>query len=321
MDMGATMKKQRGIRNAVIAAFLAASAVSGAALAVDEVEFNGVFLAPQKLTIGGDGSVTVNAVMGVSSPTAAAIADVDYFSFDGKAGDLVTIDIDEGIKTTSAERSVDTIVAIFGPCAKERAECFTFSDDALALDPGSINLGIHRPDSYIEKFRLPMTGTYTVGVSSNGRPFNIFTRDGSLSGSRLGSNANGRYILIISGVTSPMLHVSIEVKPGSREPAPVNPKSKGKVPVALLSQPDFRPLEVDRASLKYGATGKEATLSHCNKEGRDVNGDGVPDLVCHFENEYANFDDDSTEGVLTGQIGGKPLEGRGYLKVLPREKD
>lgn len=308
------MKKQRGIRYAVIAAFLAASAVSEAALAVDEVESNGPIISAQQLTIGSDGTVSVNAVMGKLEGTSGGpIGDVDYFSFEGKEGDKITIDIDGGMKSVVRPFvGVDTLLALFGP-APDYLILHQKNDALAPVDPGSLNLW----DARLDVIVLPKTGRYTVGVSSQPRSF----RDGGTlvpsTAGMLNSLSNGSYTLTISGVTPAMLQVNIEIKPGSRAIAPVNPKLRGKIPVALLSQSDFRPLDVDRASLRYGATGDEATLSHCNKEGRDVNGDSVADLVCHFENEYANFDEESSEGVLKGKIGGKSFEGRGFLKVVP----
>ena len=49
---------------------------------------------------------------------------------------------------------------------------------------------------------------------------------------------NGSYKLIISGVTPPELvqYMNIDIKPGGDEEARINPKAKGNIPVALLSQ-------------------------------------------------------------------------------------
>jgi hypothetical protein len=76
------VKKKHGLRFAIASAFLAANAVSGAALAVDEVEPNYQPVNPmqsaQRLTVGMDGSVSVNGVIGnLSGPMAA---DVDLYA-------------------------------------------------------------------------------------------------------------------------------------------------------------------------------------------------------------------------------------------------
>jgi hypothetical protein len=311
------MKRQTGIRYAVLAAFLAASAASGAALAVDEAEFNNLFQTPQSLTIGSDGTVTVNAVMGTETGT--MVADVDFFSFDGTEGDVVTIDIDGGMKATG--RSVDTIVAIFGPCG---ILCHRQKDDAAPADEGSIS----SLDARLDLVRLPVTGTYTVGVSSSPR---AFRPDGTTISNALNSRSNGRYTLIISGVTVALQQINIEIKPGSGELAPLNPKSRGNIPVALLSSDEFYAPDVDPTSLTFGSTGDEASFRRCNKQGEDVNGDGKLDLVCHFDNQTANFQRGDLEAVLKGRTqaaadgarvaGGTEFEGRGLLKVLPEKRD
>jgi hypothetical protein len=161
-------------------------------------------------------------------------------------------------------------------------------------------------DALLVNVRLPVTGTYTVAVS-----------DGSIAGS------NGSYTLIISGVTpAPSAQqINIVVKPGDREISTLNPKSKGNIPVALLSSSEFDALAVDRASITFGATGDEDSLRRCNKEGFDVDGDGRLDLVCHFENQSAGFEFGDLEGIVKGRTAAGAFEGRGFLKVLPSKQD
>lgn len=95
-------------------------------------------------------------------------------------------------------------------------------------------------------------------------------------------------------------------------------KSKGNIPVALLSKDGFDALKVDRGSLTFGAKGNENSLRNCAWEGEYVNAnDKLRDLVCHFDRQAANFGPEDLEGVLNGTIDGKPFEGRSVLKVLP----
>jgi hypothetical protein len=112
--------------------------------------------------------------------------------------------------------------------------------------------------------------------------------------------------------------IDIDIKPGNGlEPAPINPKAKGVIPVALLSNSDFNPFEVDVASLKFGRTGTEASYARCSNEGADLNGDTKPDRVCHFHNEMTGFQRGDSAGILTGRVGGKQFEGRDDLKIVP----
>ncbi|MGH8767525.1 MAG: DVUA0089 family protein [Burkholderiales bacterium] len=262
--------------------------------------------------MGSSGGAEINGALGVLS--GPATNDVDFYSFDGREGDVVTIDIDGGIKPNgSGLRNVDTYLAVFGPgptFLKLRE-----NDDAAApFDSGSLS----RHDALIINFRLPATGTYTVGVSSFPR---YLMNGGTLMSSLLGPLSNGSYTLLVSGVSPPLQQINIDIKPGSGELAPVNPKSRGKIPVALLSSAEFNALETNEGSIRFGATGYEESLVRCHKDGEDVNGDGLLDLVCHFENQVAGFDHGDLEGVLRGQTAdGRQFEGRGLLKVVPSKR-
>ena len=220
------MNLKRHIRTtAITAAFVAASGASGPALAVDEIEPNTSMASAQRLVIGPDGTAEVTGAIG--SATGLVVGDVDFYVFQGREGDVVTIDIDGGMKPRfSGLRSVDTIVALFGLGGRILTEN---NDAALPVDEGSV----HQFDARIDKFRLPSSGTYTIGVSSNPRNF---LDGGTLASNTLGLNSNGTYTLLISGVAPSMLRIEVEIKPGTHgEAAPINPKSKGNIPVALLS--------------------------------------------------------------------------------------
>ena len=302
------MSKKLDIHAAVMAAFLAASMVSGAAFAVDEVEPNNTMGTAQRVEVGPGGSVEVTGVIGAATGTMAA--DVDFYVFEGTEGDVVTLDIDGGIKATGSGRSVDTMMAIFGPCPTLTVPKCMDNDDRSPLDPGSLSIR----DARIGPYRLPRSGTYIVGVSSYNRGFN---NNGTLRSSSLNSTSNGSYTLIISGVTPLVQHINIEVRPGSGEYAPVNPKSRGNIPVALLSSAEFNALTVDYQSLTFGATGTEASLLRCNREGQDIDGDGRPDLVCHFDTQTADFEPGDSEAVVKGKTtAGRAFEGRGHIRTV-----
>ena len=298
-------------RTAITAAFLAASTAGGPAFAVDEDEGttgNGTIATAQRLTIGPDGTAEVTGVIG--NATGLVVADVDFYVFQGRAGDEVTIDIDGGMKPRfSGLRSVDTLVAIFGPGGTILKD----NNDAGSLDDGSV----HPFDARIDKVRLPVNGPYTIGVSSNPR---YFLDGGTLGSNTLGRDANGSYTLLISGVTPSMIRIDAEIRVGGtpEDGAPVNPRSKGNIPVALLSSPEFDTPEVDQQSLRFGARGDEASWLRCNKADMDMNADGKPDLVCHFDTQKAAFEAGSIEGIVTGSLkDGRRFEGRSPRKIVP----
>lgn len=286
----------------VLAALLLA--VPGLALAVAESEPNQPVSSPQGLTIQSDGSTTVDAVIGVNS--GPPVLDVDFFSFSGTEGDVVTLDIDGGM---GGVRNVDTVMAVYSTAAGY--PMLRYNDDGgRPLDAGST----HVYDSRIVNFRLPATGTYIVGVSSYPRHLR---NGGTTSSNSLGTNANGDYTLIVSGVTPPLLQINIDIKPGNDAIAPINPRSRGKIPVAMLGSVEFVVQDVDTSRLTFGHSGNEASLAKCH-EPSDVNGDVFPDMLCHFENQDAKFEATDDEAILRGQLGdGRRFEGRSWLKVVP----
>lgn len=104
----------------------------------------------------------------------------------------------------------------------------------------------------------------------------------------------------------PGLTVPIDIMPGGAT-NPINPRSRGVTPVALLSTAELdAPGEVDRASLTFGPTGIEAPVNARGRAGRpacgvrDVNGDGRSDLVCRFETAAAGFAAGDATGIVRG---------------------
>jgi hypothetical protein len=305
-------KKQ--LCSAVAAAFLASGACNLAAQGVD-TEPNNTYAAAQRLAVGSDGSVQLVGALGNQAAGSTVIEDIDFFWFQGTAGNVVTIDIDGGMKATcpplGSVRCLDSSLALFGP--NGALEFVVHNVPATQVDrPGSV----HAKDPFIGPITLPTTGRYTVAVASAGRNFND---GGAVSSFLQHEQANGSYTLIISGATVPVQQINISIKPGATHIAPLNPKSKGNIPVALRSSKDFNALDVDRKSITFGSTGHEESLVRCAKEGEDVDGDGLLDLVCHFDNQAAKWEADDEVGEIKGKTnGGVQFEGRGHLKIVPK---
>lgn len=271
---------------------------------IDESEINHPIGFAQRVD-AASGGVAIAGVLG--NLTGTEVDDTDYFVFHGMEGDVVTLDIDGG---WGGVRSVDTVIAIFGG---SNNAMLRMNDDAASIDEGSIS----RADARIDNFRLPASGYYIVSVSNYPRYF--MNGGGVTNPSRF---KNGDYKLVVSGVTSQVQQINIEIKPGNDGLAPINPRSNGKIPVALLSSAGFDAMNVDTRSVTFGPTGAEQSLSHCGRNGEDVNGDGRLDLVCHFENQKAGFAKGDLEGIVQGRMKyGTRFEGRGLLKVVPEKRD
>lgn len=104
-------------------------------------------------------------------------------------------------------------------------------------------------------------------------------------------NGNGHYKLDrapgpdrgIYALSCPENRVNIDIKPGSF-PNSINLKSKGTVPVAILSTPIFDAATVNITTVRFeGASVALKNNGSPMAESEDVNGDGRLDLVLHFE--------------------------------------
>ncbi|HEU4646768.1 MAG TPA: PPC domain-containing protein [Burkholderiales bacterium] len=308
--------KKIGIVRGMIAGALMSAYVGGAAAQLvcpspRECEPN--YPTAQPIAAGADGKMVVNGRIGALS--GAAISDQDLYSFYARKGEVLDIDIDDGIKFGTG-RSVQTTLTVLGPSPAFRVERQAMMSTLSEIDEGSVSIF----DPYISQFKVPADGIYVVGVTGASQ---TLMHGGQWTGSISPFNGNGNYTLIISVTPAleELLLINIQVKPGSGEFAPINLKSKGSIPVALISSDDFEALKVDRDSLTFGATGDESSLRKCAWEGEDVGGDSKLDLVCHFENQKTGFGPDNLDGTLKGTIDGKPFKGSGALKVIPAKKD
>jgi probable HAF family extracellular repeat protein len=100
--------------------------------------------------------------------------------------------------------------------------------------------------------------------------------------------------------------VTIDIKPGGANS--VNPKSNGVIPVAILSVAGFDATTVDVATVKFGPG--NAAESHTIGHIQDANGDGVPDMVLHFDTKSSGIACGATSATLTGKtVGGQQIKG------------
>lgn len=113
--------------------------------------------------------------------------------------------------------------------------------------------------------------------------------------------------------TSPAKPVAIDIKPGSL-PNSVNPKSKGVIPVAILTTDTFDAASVDPATVRFGKTGTEAPPVHSALE--DVDGDRDTDLIFHFNTQATGIQCGDTSASLTGKtFDGQMIEGADSIKT------
>ncbi len=133
---------------------------------------------------------------------------------------------------------------------------------------------------------------------------------------RVDMDGDGRRELVVSytgetatGVYFRMFEYepTIDIKPGSY-PNSVNPKSKGVIPVAILTTAAFNATTVDPLSVRFGPN--NALESHGRGHVEDADGDGDLDMVLHFKTQETGIQCGATEASLTGQTtGGQAIIG------------
>jgi len=342
------MTNKRQMWSATLIAVFTAFLASRVALAADEAEPDDPYTSAQALTIGSDGTVTVT---NASIYNTTAHRDVDFYSFHGNAGDVVTFNIDGGMNASFV--GIYTSLGVWGPDYATNPVPLVTQTGSLTTDAGSPTTA----DARIDNFPLPATGTYIVGVSTDPGEFvdiNTLQTGGlSAAGWSPDYGVTGSYTLIISGVTpysapapvaaapaTTALPINIDIMPGrhnviwlrtaSASASTPDQDSERKrdldrdmhrhfrdgIPVALLSSSTFTPSDVNQSSLRFGSAGDEDSLIRCNRRQVDLNHDGIPDLICHFDATKANFQPGDTNGIVTGETATGEFEGQGYLKVV-----
>jgi len=109
----------------------------------------------------------------------------------------------------------------------------------------------------------------------------------------------------------------IDVKPGSSDNS-IQPGSSGSLPVAIFGSIGLPVEWIDIASLRLGELQLKA-----NKLGKpqcsfgDLDLDGLDDLMCHFQNEIANWQSGQTTVSLTGVLNNtEPVVGGDSVRIL-----
>lgn len=109
--------------------------------------------------------------------------------------------------------------------------------------------------------------------------------------------------------------ISIDVKPATL-PNSINPNSKGKIPVAILTTRTFDATEVDPTTVLFGATGGEVAPVQFASE--DVDGDGDIDLVLHFVTQETGITCGDVSASLTGAtFSGLLIKGSDTIEPAP----
>jgi hypothetical protein len=111
-----------------------------------------------------------------------------------------------------------------------------------------------------------------------------------------------------------VLPVTIDIKPGG-VPNSINPRSKGVIPVAVLTTETFDATTIDWSTVHFGASGSEAAAVHYAMA--DVDGDGDTDMIFHFRTQETGIACGDTTASLTGQtFGAQIVEGSDSINTV-----
>ena len=162
--------------------------------------------------------------------------------------------------------------------------------------------------------------TLSYGLRGGGQACAI----GDFNGDGLGDMAMPRYTTSNDGFEvwlqspPPIIEITIDIKPGSY-PNSINPKSKGKLPVAILTTEDFDASTVVPDTVVFlDATPVKWTIE-------DVDDDSDDDMLFHFKTQELDFTllvDESGEypyAYLTGETDdGQSIEGKDTVRLVGR---
>jgi hypothetical protein len=177
--------------------------------------------------------------------------------------------------------------------------------DGFAYSAGSSGLVVH---DLADPRRPVLRGGYPIDRGGwNG----LTIADGLV----YGVSNSGLQIIDLGPEYTHALPVDIAIRADGTA-APINLAARGLIPVTVFGTADFDVAEIDRSTLRFGPD--SATPAH--KAGghlADLNGDGHPDLLSHYQVEASGISSADQEACVTGQTAsGKSFRGCASLTTL-----
>jgi hypothetical protein len=179
----------------------------------------------------------------------------------------------------------------------------TVTSSPTGIDCGSDCSEVYDYDTAVTLTPAPDTGSHFVGWSGDAD-----CDDGSVS---MTADRSCTATFSPTGV----IPVEIDIKPGSY-PNSINLKSKGVIPVAILTTEDFDATTVDADTVRFGPA--EAQKVHKQAHVDDVDDDGDLDLVLHFKTQDTNIEVGDDEACLVGyRYDGVEIRGCDSIRLVP----
>ena len=181
-------------------------------------------------------------------------------------------------------------------------EAFTkLPDLSLLVSGGSNNYPVYEVTALLSPV-APITGFKLEALEHPSLPFEGPGRQ----------VVNGNFHLSEFVVVTSVIATIIDIKP-SNEKNPVNPRSKGKLRVAILTTENFDASTVYAKSVRFGPGAAKPVRHKLD----DVDYDGDLDLVFKFKTRKTNIVCGDTEATLTGEtIDGQSTIGTDTIKTV-----
>jgi len=208
-----------------------------------------------------------------------AYVDYGIYALEGSTVNIYAGEIGAGYSiTVFSFGTPDPVVTVHGT---------GFAVDGVSLDPSAAQFTVDNINGGV------LTGTY-----ENPHPINLKFRSS----------------IPIYLVYPETPGVAIDIKPGGN-PNTINLRSKGVLPVAVLSSETFDASTVNPDTVQFAGAAPVRWIL------KDVDDDGNDDMLFHFKTQQLNLDENSTEAQLTGETtGGLEISGTDEVRIVPPKK-
>jgi len=186
------------------------------------------------------------------------------------------------------------------------------------------------PDGSIETYEWDFDGDGNFEVSTSSPTTTYTFGSGGRYDVTLRVTDDDGAAAVVTGTVTVLYEVDVAVKPGGRGAKPINPRSRGLLPVAVLTDSEFDPVATaDRSTIRFGDPDDVGFTGSGNPTGgasvahgghvEDVDNDGDDDLMLHFPTRAADFDGEDTEAKLVGLTdNGVPFVGTDNIRIVGR---
>ena len=268
------------------------------------------------LLFGGQNFLELESVVDVFTigPSGVLERTGDFRTFPGQAfnSNVVLLSPDDRFLFVSNQESGTVTASRVGPggaLTDVAIASVTRNASGMATDQTGSFLYVALPFASLPFNTINAVAGFRIGSGGSLTP---------VPGSPVATNQQGRLLSLTvfpaKACREPAITVAIDVRPGSSRNH-INPRSRGVIPVAILTTSSFDATTVDPLSVKFGPDG--AAEAHGRSHIRDVDGDGHPDLLLHFRVEHTGIDCGDTSVSLTGETrDGQSIQGTAPIHTV-----